>query len=363
MRSVVQLVLPALCLSAVATEGAFAQSVPVVALRPSNGVLQEEFSRLGTNPVRELNDGRLLVVELGRSSRLVVADFQTGAIKSIGQKGQGPGEYTLLFAIHALPSDTTVVVASDRWLLLSGDRIVKTIPGGNVSVVGFDALGRALVSQSGAPFADSTTMLLKERQRDGLPSATAAAVRVASFAEAGYPPPPTTTESGGRAYRGPWIGKEDAHLFADGWMAVVRQSPYRVDWRSPDGKWTLGKPLPVPVVAVSRREKDAFMQLGAATSGSPAQDASFYPIWPRNIPPYTIGWGLVRGPNGTLLIPRTKTADHPEARYDVVNRQGQLERQINIGKADRILAFGARSVYVSNTDDDGIQTISRHPWP
>ncbi len=101
----------------------------------------------------------------------------------------------------------------------------------------------------------------------------------------------------------------------------------------------------------------------ADASGAAFKDASTFPMWPKRIPPYTLGMFLVAAPDGALLIPRTPTADHPEMRYDVVNRAGKLERQINIGKADRILGFGAKSVYVSNTNDDGIQTISRHPWP
>ncbi len=62
-----------------------AQTVPVVSLRPSTSVPHEEFSRLfGSAVVRELGDGRLLVAEGGRASRLVVADFQTGVVKAVG---------------------------------------------------------------------------------------------------------------------------------------------------------------------------------------------------------------------------------------------------------------------------------------
>src|SRR5207244_2243808 len=31
-------------------------------------------------------------------------------------------------------------------------------------------------------------------------------------------------------------------LFADGSLAIARLDPYRVDWRSPNGKWTFGPP-------------------------------------------------------------------------------------------------------------------------
>ncbi|MEO7999880.1 MAG: hypothetical protein ABI852_20670, partial [Gemmatimonadaceae bacterium] len=322
MRAVARKFVGGLCATAFVfpVSETVAQTVPVVSLRPANAVLHEEFSRLfGSAVVRELADGRLLVAEGGRASRLVVADFQTGVVKAIGAKGQGPGEYTLLFGIYALPSDSTAIIGNDRWLVLSGDRITQTTAGGDVSVSGFDALGQALVMLSGGPFfADSSSLALKSRQRDGMPKTTLAVVRVANFAESGYPPPPERKDGGIFAYNGPWMGKEGAQLFLDGWLAIVRQNPYRVDWRSPDGKWVNGAPLKVPVVAVTNREKQAFMQRMADASGAALKDASSFAVWPKRIPPYTLGMVLVAAPDGKLLIPRTPTADHPEARYDVV---------------------------------------------
>ena len=78
----------------VGARSTIAQSVPVVPLSPGNGVLREEFSTLSARPVRELLDGRVLITETGSASRLVVADFKTNTVTSIGRKGRGPGEYT-----------------------------------------------------------------------------------------------------------------------------------------------------------------------------------------------------------------------------------------------------------------------------
>jgi hypothetical protein len=38
---------------------------------------------------------------------------------------------------------------------------------------------------------------------------------------------------------------ELAHLSNDGALAILRLEPLRVDWRTANGRWTLGKPLPV----------------------------------------------------------------------------------------------------------------------
>jgi hypothetical protein len=46
-----------------------------------------------------------------------------------------------------------------------------------------------------------------------------------------------------------------------------------------------------------------------------------------------------------------------------VNRRGGLDGQLVLATNERVVGFGARSVYLSVTDDDGIQRLRRHPWP
>jgi hypothetical protein len=55
--------------------------------------------------------------------------------------------------------------------------------------------------------------------------------------------------------------------------------------------------------------------------------------------------------------------ENRQMRYDVVGRSGRLEEQLILGPNERLLGFGARSVYLVVTDIDGTQTIQRHPWP
>ena len=57
------------------------------------------------------------------------------------------------------------------------------------------------------------------------------------------------------------------------------------------------------------------------------------------------------------------SADHPETRYDIVNRRGVLDGQLTMPSNERIVSIGATSVYVAVIDDDGIQRLRRHPWP
>jgi hypothetical protein len=72
---------------------------------------------------------------------------------------------------------------------------------------------------------------------------------------------------------------------------------------------------------------------------------------------------LVAVPDGSLLILRTPTADHPGHRYDRINRRGQLIGWVELPAAEQLAAIGVRGAYVVSTDEDGIQRLQRHPWP
>jgi hypothetical protein len=155
---------------------------------------------------------------------------------------------------------------------------------------------------------------------------------------------------------------EEALLFADGSVAVVRLDPYRVDWRAPNGRWTFGAALPAPVIKVNAREKRAHMDRTAKASGQPVKSPDTITDWPETLPPY-VSNSLLPSSDGRLLILRQRTSDHEEQRYDVVNRRGVLDGQLTLPENERIVGFGAHSVYVAVTDSDGIQRLRRHPWP
>jgi hypothetical protein len=166
----------------------------------------------------------------------------------------------------------------------------------------------------------------------------------------------------------PTIGTAEETLpFADGWVAVVRIDPYRVDWRSPDGHWTKGAALPLRVVRMDDREKRSYVERVARSTGNPVTPPDSITDWPATVPPYQSSnrslTFLLASPDGRVLIPRLASVDSPEARYDIVNRRGGLDGQLTLPSNQRIVSFGATSVYVAVTDDDGIQRLRRHPWP
>ena len=346
------------------TTQAVAQAIPVAALKPANATSAEEF--VNVYGVRELRDGRILATQSGPDSKLVVLDFDGGTSEPIGRKGRGPGEFEYAGHLYALGGDTTMLDAgSKRWLLLHGARIVATSkPDDPVALAvpmlrGADSIGHLLASNFGAWTDDSSDYVSVSRRS----AAVAPAARVSLSPEPGYPPKPT--QRGNRIVYGrhPWRGVEGAHLFGDGWLAVARMHPYRVDWRSPDGRWTRGAPLPVTLPKVDDREKRAFMAAASRQSGRPVQPPSVHAAWPKNVPPILYPSDLIGTADGRLVVPRNPTADHPGPRYDIIDRRGRLERQVTLKENQRLVAVGAKSAYVAETDVDGIVRLSRHPWP
>jgi hypothetical protein len=143
-------------------------------------------------------------------------------------------------------------------------------------------------------------------------------------------------------------------------------APYRVDWRSPDGHWTLGKPIPVVPVKIDDREKAAYVAQ-RAQYGSPIQGT--IEDWPAfvepftSVEPFTTTPSTQFSPDGKLLVSRTPTADFPYPRYDIINREGVLERQIRLNVGESIMAFGAKAVYVKVRESRVTSHLERRPWP
>ena len=357
-------------LSVLAPLGTSAQQSSRLVLAPPNASLAEEFSSLTW--ARELKDGRVIVTD-ARDGRVVVADLRTGKVEPISRRGQGPGEYPRALPVWSLGGDSSAMIDGPRrWLLFDGARVVATLAPDNPAVAaakgaarGADALGHVFsagsVAGENGPIGDSTLLFRVSRATARVDTITRLRALVAR----------QTSERNAQGYFSfamPTIGTAEETLpFADGWVAVVRIDPYRVDWRSPDGHWTKGAALPFRVVRMDDREKRSYVERVARSTGNPVTPPDSITDWPATVPPYQSSnrslTFLLASPDGRVLIPRLASTDSPEARYDIVNRRGGLDGQLTLPSNQRIVSFGATSVYVAVTDDDGIQRLRRHPWP
>jgi hypothetical protein len=162
----------------------------------------------------------------------------------------------------------------------------------------------------------------------------------------------------------PLRSEDQALLFPDGWIAVARIAPYSVDWRTREGRWLKGSPLPFNAVKVNDREKcRAYARyFGTRRPCEP----SILEGWPAIVPPFIPNLReptLMAAPDGSLVIARLSTATSNRNRYDVVDRNGRLAGVVELAQNEVLIGFGAKSAFVVVTDDLDVQTLKRHPWP
>jgi hypothetical protein len=164
---------------------------------------------------------------------------------------------------------------------------------------------------------------------------------------------------------------EDAALFQDGWMAVARLDPYRVDWRTPAGTIIPGEQLPVPVIPFDTREREAYLARTRSEFSDPeghmpaAMKAAVQRLLtdlPETIPPF-LPRALIAGADCLLYIRRTPTVDHPSPTYDAVDRSGRLRFQIELAPRQRLVAAGVKHLYIVTRDSSDLERLSRHPTP
>jgi len=141
----------ALCLTALATAVSFQQVPRAITLRSADATLGEPFTSIYS--IRELADGRVLVTDNSSETRIVVADLRRNLVRTVGHQGAGPGEYRLAGRLVALTHDSTLFIDAAqgrRWLILTGDSIVRTLPPDDPAVssagdvFGADTAGRVL---------------------------------------------------------------------------------------------------------------------------------------------------------------------------------------------------------------------------
>lgn len=352
--------------------GSEAQRPRQLALGPTTARLDGGFSVLVR--VLELADGRVLVPD-GPGRRLLVADFATNRVEVIGRNGRGPGEYEMPGFPQALGNDSSLVVEllGRRWYVLHGARIVRTVPPDDPALTALrgtfssaDTLGHVLAKQTPLlegereiTLRDSADLVLVER-------ATGRVERVARLRRR-----PLRewreTDATGRVIRSgsaPTLAseaEEEALLMPDGWVAVTRLAPFRVDWRRPDGTWVRGAPLAVPVIRNTARERAArARRLGPQPAVPPALRMPTATGAAATLPPYDQGpFALLAGADGHLLVRRTPSADAEGTRYWVITRRGTLAGELVLPATEQIVGSGARGVYVAVKDADDVPWLER----
>jgi hypothetical protein len=360
-----------------------AQRPTVLSLKAPSGILPAEFTGIGM--IRELANGRVIVLDTAEK-RVYVADFESGTAELVSRTGDGPQEYRRPTALFPLSADSSLIVDVEqrRWILLVGERPVATVPpqspviaGGGYQLRGVDARGRAVMlylpRDLNRPADQGDSLYLVRLARSTGRGDTLTRVRSpfggppgsASKNTPELEPAAVPIRPGAvRQYMMAPAISDQAIAFPDGWIAIARVAPYRVDWIDNAGRMRRGAPLPVPVTKLDDAEKRAYLARLSTLDGAAAGEPGDIRNWIPAIPPF---WGfngsLFTAPDGRLLIARARTAALPNPTYDLVDRDGVYRGQLALKQNERVVGFGLRSVYVSVTDADGIERLRRHPYP
>lgn len=348
--------------------------------------LAHQFSTIGG--VRELADGRVLVAD-GIDNVVLRADLATQKIDTIGRSGPGPGEYRAPDALFPWPNGATMVVdlGNARLSIFDGTgKYRESIPiaqgqpgrGGFALVLprSVDADGRIYYQPfGGGPMADSGVVVRWDRTAAKFD--TVASVKL---------PPMITKESGGPNNRNtrqrpvPYPPQDVWTAAPDGRVALVRAPAYRVDWVSPAGARTVGKPIaggPVPIRDAEKKEYLAdqaanglsvsmennngrvSMRMSRGRSDNAENDdpALSATEWPATKP--TVSGLVVPGPDGRVWVERSVPAGAARV-YDVIGADGAVATRVTLPVGRRVVALGARGLYVRQIDADGINYLERY---
>jgi hypothetical protein len=313
--------------------------------------------------------------------RIVLADMQTRMVTQLSRRGTGPDEYQGLFGLFPLAGDTTVMPdhLRSRWLVFQGGSVAGTVMGdvpavaamfrfSSRPVVGMDRRGNMLLT--GRPEVHTSTYEIGPE--DSLPLAiihratgrvdTITQLRRAPFRRVFSPAGGGSDEMFSATVPMPWAHGENAAMCSDGWIAVLRVEPYRVEWRTPSGEWIRGSPFQYERIRVNARERAAYEERRRPGLAPLPPGVRPDPVWPEEIPPVS-AVAPTCASDGRLFLLRSKTSEREYPLYDIVNRAGDIVERLALDRNHELLGFGAASIYVITRDQLGIETVRRHPYP
>jgi len=132
-----------------------------------------------------------------------------------------------------------------------------------------------------------------------------------------------------------------------------------VDWRAPDGRWSIGEPrkfTPVPVTQADRDRVLAQVRQQGAQYGMPQNLTIEYPFAATK-PPFD--FALSR-PNGEVWLQRPRTSEDAPLTYDVYNRQGKWQREVGFPQGSSLAGFGKGGAIFATIREGERRTVGRY---
>jgi hypothetical protein len=158
-------------------------------------------------------------------------------------------------------------------------------------------------------------------------------------------------DAGRRFERRVFSGLDRWGVLAEGSLWVARVYENRVDWRSPDGTWQRGEPLPDRVLEVTRYDRELFLRRFPPELRRTAEQLPFAAIKP----PFEAGLTSL---SGEVWLEKSRAPADSARRYHVVDRRGRLVREVRLPGRGRVIALGQNTVLVAEPGPKGTRFVT-----
>jgi hypothetical protein len=364
-----------------------AQGIPVTTLSKPDAEFPEGYANL--RAMVELPNDRLMVLEF--CERVVkLLDFGTGEETQVSRTGSGPGEYRSPVSLFMVAGDSAILydAGNSRYLVIGPDaKPVRSFPRlptqtetrgnavimtGAFNVAGSDRNGWLYAREGGIRPGANGMERMDSVAVERWHFSSGRRDTVAFFRLLGKPgpmemrpTPPTPFETGTQ-----WA------VAPDGRVALVHPQDYRVDFVSPAGVRTNGRPIGFTPIRVTDGHKADWLEsrqppcgTGPMTftgaDGKTISARAMAPTppteWPEVLPPFLSG-EVAFGPDGMLWIKRTMAAGEPPT-FDVIDPAGRVVQRVVLAPRSKLLGFGKSSLYVLRIDEDDLQYVQRYALP
>jgi hypothetical protein len=142
------------------------------------------------------------------------------------------------------------------------------------------------------------------------------------------------------------------------WVARGREN--RVDWRAPDGHWTVGQSHDYKKLPVTQDDRDrvlAQIREHGKSYGMPQNMRVEYPF-AETKPPFDLALGR---PDGEVWLQRPRSREDESLTYDVFNEKGTWQREEAFPRGTSLAGFGAKgAIYATIKTGDGGKTVGRY---
>jgi hypothetical protein len=157
-------------------------------------------------------------------------------------------------------------------------------------------------------------------------------------------------EAGRRFEPRVFSGTDQWGVVPDGSIWIARVYQNRVEWIDPSGKMHRGDALPDRVLEVTRADRELFVRTFPPELRTTAEQLPYAAVKPPFEAAFT-------GAGGEVWLHKSRSVADSAGSYQVVDRQGHLQREIRVRGYARILAAGPASALGVEADSAGLRLL------